>query len=352
MNTDQPQPPTMLPVAQGPVQLAAQYQAELNRQQQLFQQEVQRNRQELQAALNQVQAERQAAAALNPPSAAVIEPLPPQILSACKPNKPQEFHGKLHPAADTWLMEVERHFSLVGLQPKFHVRFVASFLRDQAIEWWNGVEQTVNPVPTECSVFEVMLLRQFQPIEASETARTQLDTLRQRNHVSDYNQRFQRIIQMVRDMGEQDKVHAYIRGLKINIAHDVKLQRPKTLYEAMSCAMVAETYARDYRNSNYNRPYNRQNNYNHASDTSSPMEVGAVDNEGENNNNNYPEDQEANINAIQSNRNRPRLPRIYLSDADYQKCREQRLCFHCMRPSHTARFCDKIRNLPKHERGQ
>jgi hypothetical protein len=81
------------------------------------------------------------------------------------------------------------------------------------------------------------LRARFQPITAAHTARVQLDKLQQGSRsINDYIADFQRLRTRLPTMAEDDALHAFKRGLRSDIASELRKQRVATLEDAISLA--------------------------------------------------------------------------------------------------------------------
>ena len=128
-------------------------------------------------------------------------------------------------------------------------------------------------------------------------------------------------------MSPQDQIYLFQQGLKTNIATEVSMHYPKTLYECMTIAQRAELNQRTIqsRNKTYMNspsiasrvPFYYNNNY--QSNGAVPMEVSAINNETE-------EQQEC-IHTVNTSNGNSRI--------------DTRRCFSCQQVGHISRFCPR-----------
>lgn len=273
-----------------------------------------------------------------------------------KPVKPQTFNGAPRANADAWIFEMEQYFAVTNMAPDTQTPYAVAFLRDMASTWWRSVvRQKPELLRVNWATFKEQLLTRFRPIEASKTARTMLNTLKQTGTVSDYCNTFFRQLQLIDDMAMADQIDRFTRGLKFSIAQEVDMHDPKTLEAAMNLAQRADLRLRNRRFNTFGTaPYNSYsgNRYHSVTRTvdsgPAPMELGSIE-ETKDGDNEYQEEDffesEASLNAMQGdNRNsrngNSRVPN--LSKEDYQRLRREGKCFRCRQTGHVGRLCPKL----------
>ncbi|MCW2743448.1 MAG: hypothetical protein JWR45_3870 [Blastococcus sp.] len=287
--------------------------------------------------------------------------------STVKPNKPATFDGSNTRNTDTWLFELDMYFAATNTVDPQCVPIVVTFLKDAALQWWQAdvKQRQQNQLPPlgTWDQFKVAFRARFLPIEASRTARTLLQTIRQHKSVQDYCARFMKQLALISDMAEADKVEYFTRGLQPMIMKEVVLKNPMTLDEAMHMATRFDLLLSS-RNIRLGQPFYRPFNYHngHAangyrssgttpsstSSTSQPMELGNMEENvtqadaidfAPNTNSDIPSASDE-FHAFQSNfpkANYNRVPNI--SREEFQRCRRLGLCLRCKQSGHVARNC-------------
>jgi hypothetical protein len=315
----------------------------------------------------------------SPPSQSIVRPPPhPSI----KPNKPSIFDGSNSRNTDIWLFEVDMFFNASGVNDPQCVPIVVTFLRDVALQWWQA-ESNKHPTsgdnaqpPMTWESFKRAFRTRFMPIEASRTARTMLQNIRQIRSVTDYCARFQKQMALINDMAAADQVEYFVRGLQPNVQKEVVLRCPPTLDEAMLIATRYDSLTvlrggfnnrngqqsnnRSFQNYSSYGNNNRSNSsaFNKANpSTSVPMELGNMQtNNGDNNEDGNNSQQYASNNSIDGNSSQRstnastaefnyiqakqangRVPGI--SRDEFQRCRLAGLCLRCKQQGHIARNC-------------
>jgi len=141
---------------------------------------------------------------------------------------------------DVWLREMRQQCSFYQLHDDAaRLVFLCAQLRGGALEWWDTLP---SPTRDECSLslaaFEAALRKRFQPVNAADTARTQLDALRQgsKQSVHDYTSAFRRLLASVPDMSAADQLHRYLFGLRPALQTQLRIAGVTTLNAAIEAA--------------------------------------------------------------------------------------------------------------------
>ena len=160
-----------------------------------------------------------------------------------KPMQPKAFtneRGGIH--IDYWIGNMERYFRAIQgtMTPQEQVNYAATYLHDAAGQWWDTVSSTITDWPT----MQKKLLERYRPVSASQVARDQLDSFKQRGSVNNYCDIFRTLVNRIDGMNapalEETVVHAFIRGLHPTVKMEVHRENPLTLEKAMSSAQRAE----------------------------------------------------------------------------------------------------------------
>ena len=160
-----------------------------------------------------------------------------------KPMQPKPFtneRGGIH--IDYWIGNMERYFRAIQgtMTPQEQVHYAATYLHDAAGQWWDTVSSTITDWPT----MQRKLLERYRPVSASQVARDQLDSFKQRGSVNNYSDIFRTLVNRIDGMNapalEETVVHAFIRGLHPTVKMEVHRENPLTLEKAMSSAQRAE----------------------------------------------------------------------------------------------------------------
>ena len=154
---------------------------------------------------------REAAAAALPP------PPPSTISSGPRPKGPyqERYKGEGGIVLDKWINSatIAREF-FTGMDEASAVAWLAPALEDAALDWFIAYRtQHGSPPKSPQSLFAGLRVR-FQPVNAKETARRDLDALRQnKDSVNDYTTKFRRLIALLPGETEDSQIYQYRRGL-------------------------------------------------------------------------------------------------------------------------------------------
>lgn len=167
-----------------------------------------------------------------------------------KPAKPSTFSGGRKNNARTWLSEMERYLMFMKVPVDEVVPFVVTHFRDAASVWYDNIcqQEAYKQSTHNWDTFKQLFLDNFQPVEASRTARSVLYHLKQRGSVADYCDMFRSYLNQINKMEVDDQIFLFLNGLNPTIAKEVNMQQPKTLAQAMNVAQRADIENRTYNN--------------------------------------------------------------------------------------------------------
>lgn len=249
--------------------------------------------------------------------------------------KPSIFNGSVRANVELWLFEMNSYLNGVKVPDNQKVQVAGTYLKDNAALWFKCVceEANADEVLLTWEDFKDKLLQRFRPIESNRTARVALSALKQTGSVQYYCNQFQQLITLINDMAEADKVFAFQRGLKFNIAREVDLREPNTLLDAMNFAIRAD--ARN--NLLFKRSVFNIQNYNNRfqENRTPPMAPMEVDNI---NGGDLDEENSTSVNAAYVQR-LPQGKRIDINETDRDRCMRERRCFNCKKVGHTNKQC-------------
>lgn len=134
-----------------------------------------------------------------------------------RPKAPysERYKGEGGIALDKWINSatIAREF-FTGMDDSTAVAWLAPALEDAALDWFiaHRTQQGISPASPQ-ALFAGLRGR-FQPVNAKETARRDLDALRQnKDSVNDYTTKFRRLIALLPDESEDSRIYQYRRGL-------------------------------------------------------------------------------------------------------------------------------------------
>ena len=148
----------------------------------------------------------------------------------------REFDGSAD-ELDRWVNELGSVIGLFRLTADETVQFAVSRLRDAAWYWWTDLGTDGQSMITNADALTSGLRARFQPITTAKVARSQLDQLRQgQQHVNEYISEFQRLRARVPRMTDDEAVHVFERGLRSDIAAELRKSDVGTVAAAIALA--------------------------------------------------------------------------------------------------------------------
>ena len=149
----------------------------------------------------------------------------------------REYDGAMGTKLDEWLQELAMAVHLFQLNGIEASTFGISRLRGAAMQWWLALSASEQSALCDQTSLAAALRARFQPITTARVAREQLDRLQQNGRaVNDYIADFQRIHAQLPSMAEEDALHAFERGLRRDLAEQLRLQNVTTVRDAISLA--------------------------------------------------------------------------------------------------------------------
>ena len=181
----------------------------------------------------------------------------------------------------------------------FHI---SAFLADEAATWWRlycqRMERGEVPHILNWWALRTLILEQFSETNSLTTLRDRFVAVHQTTTVAKYIAEFQQIVLELPEKAEADQVHQFLRGLKKQVQLHTRTHHPATLAQAMRIADEADRAIFDVGGptTSYVGPRGRG---------PEPMQLNAVT----------------------------------LTPEQRTQCIDEGLCFNCLKPGHSARFC-------------
>jgi len=167
------------------------------------------------------------AAAASPPG-----PIPRvPIAGGPKPKGPyqERYKGEGGTALDKWInsASIAREF-FTGMDEASAVTWLAPALEDAALDWLMAHRAQFGTPPASPPALFAGLRERFQPVNAKETARRELDLLRQnKDSVNDYTTKFRRLIALLPGETEDARMYQFRRGLMRAIEDRIMQAEPQ-----------------------------------------------------------------------------------------------------------------------------
>jgi hypothetical protein len=178
-------------------------------------------------------------------AAVELQPAPPAAAQSRFARKEpratdlQEYDGASGAKLDDWLKQLAMAARLYHLHAQEAVDFAGSRLRGAALDWWLALSADELAAIADREALGAALRARFQPVTAARTAREQLDKLQQGSRgVNEYIADFQRLATQIgmASLGQENALHAFERGLRRELAVELRKQGAATLQEAIALA--------------------------------------------------------------------------------------------------------------------
>ena len=159
---------------------------------------------------------------------------PPRLAYGPRLPAPDAYDGRAS-SLDAWETAVEGQFTYYALADDANrMRVATAFLAGAALDWWRHAPQ---PRPATWAALVAALRARFQPVTSADTARAKLCALVQgRASANDYIAAFRRLLPAVPNMGEEDRLFHFMRGLRPAIAAQLRIHNARTLEAAVEMA--------------------------------------------------------------------------------------------------------------------
>jgi hypothetical protein len=152
------------------------------------------------------------------------------------------FSGAVGFGVDNWLRSLTKHFVFYGTSTfpddASRIRLAVMYLEGPAMDWWEHEPHKEQIV--DWAEFVARLHSRFRPMQAATVARHRIAALKQTGSASAYANIFQKELTPITDMSPADKIFFFRQGLKPALAQRVLEKNPKTLHEAMDIAITAD----------------------------------------------------------------------------------------------------------------
>ncbi|XP_070040143.1 uncharacterized protein [Nicotiana tomentosiformis] len=147
---------------------------------------------------------------------------------------------------ENFIFDIEQYFDAVGqLEESKKVATAAMYLQGDAKLWWRGKYEVIRAGEDTLQTWaelKAAIRLQFFPENMEYNARRKLRELRHTRLVRDYVREFSTLMLNIQDMGDKDKLFAFIEGLKPYARMELQRQWVDTLPKAIQVAQCLEDY--------------------------------------------------------------------------------------------------------------
>lgn len=152
-------------------------------------------------------------------------------------NDLREYDGASGAKLEEWLQELAKVARLFRLNDTEAVDFGVSRLTGAALQWSLALDASQQATLVNTAALASALRTRFQPLAITVLARDQLDRLQQgARSINDYIAEFQRLRAQLPDMGEADALHAFGRGLRMDLREKLREHNVTTVQAAIDLA--------------------------------------------------------------------------------------------------------------------
>jgi len=141
-----------------------------------------------------------------------------------------EFDGQ---DSDGWIRKAEKYFEMVGVPNEDRVKIAVMYIKGKAEFCWRGIGANSAQLPWH--QFTRMVGDRFNEVSSYEII-GQFHTLKQTGSVSDYVDKFEELMGLVRrnnpSLSEAYFTHSFVSGLKEYIQHHLQCHKPTSLTQA------------------------------------------------------------------------------------------------------------------------
>ena len=194
------------------------------------------------------------ATAATPGAHARQQPPPPVRTAAAAAATPRDalrdkYAGEPGLALSSWAARTRRMLAFyVGLPDDRAVAWLATGLEGAAGDWYDQLTAMQGrPLPSPDALFTGLRAR-FQPVNAAETARHELDTLHQEKGatVNEYTSRFLQLVAHLPNLDADTRMWQYRRGLTASVADRLTQAEPQPLTLEATIALAARIEGRSH----------------------------------------------------------------------------------------------------------
>lgn len=189
--------------------------------------------------------------------------------------KIKEFGGEERSAEalQDWLESIETYTHIFEADDNERVPLAITKLVGAAKAWWRSIPESQRP--TTWDQFVIRIKGQFFPANYEQASRDRLRACKQTKSVSEYIDRFRKIVALIPDLSSGDAIDRFVDGLKVKVKQQARLHSFSSLEEAYE---FADRVDRSLFNQSFAYSW-RANSTSAPSSSSSfpvPMEIGNI----------------------------------------------------------------------------
>ena len=248
-----------------------------------------------------------------------------------KPKQPEKYNGtRDFQKIDNWVASMDSYFAITGAEPLLIYHYLNTIFTDEAATWFRYTYSKEDPSTVTWDTVKTALLAYFVRPNHTRRLRDQWAEARQTGSVTEYHTYLARIAMQLSNIGEDEFIDKFIRGLKPNTRTELEFRDPKTITDAVKWADTFD--ARYYRKKDNQRYYG----------SFSPSPAYQEDNRGEPMQldllqTTHSPDTPIQIDAFKTKSLPSKL--VKLTDEERTHLQSLGACFKCRKQGHIAREC-------------
>ena len=141
-----------------------------------------------------------------------------------------------------WIFQAESYFLLTATSPAQRLIIIPFFLQGPALVWFKWLHS--NNLLTTWDAFIIALETRFGP-SSYDNHEAALYKLKQTGSVLDFQQHFELVSNRVTGLSPTSLLNCFLSGLKPEIARELSILKPTTLYHAIDLAKLVEAKIND-----------------------------------------------------------------------------------------------------------
>lgn len=150
-----------------------------------------------------------------------------------------------------WLFQADQFFAFYNIAFESRLAMASFYMKGEALSWYKWMYQ--NNQLTDWEAFTRALELRFGP-STYENHQAQLFKLRQHGSVADYQSSFEKLGNRVLGLPQEALLNCFISGLIPEIRHELAIQRPHSISQAIGLAKLIKAKIKDSK-PKFNRPY-------------------------------------------------------------------------------------------------
>jgi len=223
---------------------------------------------------------------------------------------------------------MDSYFAITGAEPPLIYHYLNTIFIDEAATWYRYRFGKTEPSSLTWAVVRAELLAYFVKPNHMRRLRDQWAEARQTGTVTEYHTYLARLAMQIPNIGDEEFLDKFIRGLKPNTRTELEFRDPKTIVEAVKWADTfdARYYRKKDNQQRYYGSFGTSTLRNHEDNRGEPMQIDVL-------------------------KTKPRSSKLTkLTDQEREHLRNIGACFRCRKQGHRANKCPTNENSENSKR--